>query len=71
MKTLILKENVLTDDLLLLADEGKVFKGGYKAIIKQYFFNTAWTDKETVFKFRSRKQINKFITKHYPAFEQY
>ena len=34
MQTLILQENVLTDNLLLLAEEGKIFKGGYIAIIR-------------------------------------
>lgn len=34
MQTFILQENVLTDNILLLADEGKIFKGGYVAIVQ-------------------------------------
>ena len=36
MYTFILKENVLTDNLLLLAEKNHIFKGGYIAIIKEY-----------------------------------
>ena len=38
MQTFILQENALTDNLLLLADEGKVFKGGYVAIVQEFEF---------------------------------
>ena len=53
MQTLILQENVLTDNLLLLADEGKIFKGGYIAIIREYEFINEWSDREKNKKFRS------------------
>ncbi len=69
MTTYILKENVLTDDLLLLPEDGKIFKGGYIAKIKQNKFKNAWQDEETVFNFRSQKQVDKFLAKHYPSFE--
>lgn len=69
MQTFILKENVLTDNLLLLADEGKVFKGGYIGIIKEYTFQNAWSDKLTVKRFRSRDRLDKYIKSTYPSFE--
>ena len=38
MQEFLLKENVLTDNILSLADDGKIFKGGYVAIIKEYVY---------------------------------
>jgi len=38
MYKFILKENVLTDNILLIAEKNKVFKGNYIAIIKEYYF---------------------------------
>lgn len=69
MQTFILKENVLSDNLLLLADEGKVFKGGYIGIIKEYTFQNPWSDKLTVKRFRSRDRLDKYIKSKYPSFE--
>lgn len=67
----ILQENVLTDNVLILADEGKVFKGGYIAIIKEYTYQNSWSDKLGVKKFRSEERLNKYLDKHYPNFEMY
>lgn len=69
MQQYILQENVLTDNTLLLADEGKYFKGNYIAIVKEYQFQSAWTDKLNVRKFRSHNQLNKFLKKEYPKFQ--
>jgi hypothetical protein len=69
MQTFILKENVLTDNLLLLAEEGKSFKGGYIAIIKEYTFQNAWSDKLTIKRFRCNKRLGKYIMSTYPSFE--
>ena len=69
METYVLQENVLSDNLLLLAESGKVFKGGYIAIIKEYEFQNAWSDREKPNKkFRSEKQLDKYLTKNYPDF---
>jgi hypothetical protein len=65
----ILRENVLTDNTLLLADEGKVFKGGYIAIIKEYSFQNSWSDKLTTKKFRSEERLNNYLDKNYPDFQ--
>lgn len=68
MTTYTLKENVLTDNLLIIPDQGKVFKGNYIAIIKEYQFQNAWSDKETVKRFRSEKELEKYLSKNYPEF---
>jgi hypothetical protein len=65
MQTFILKENVLTDDLLILSDKNKVFKGGFIAMVKQYNYLNAWCDKETVKLFRSKKSLFAFLDKNY------
>lgn len=65
MKQFILKENVLTDDVLILSDKGKVFKGNYIAIVKFYKFKSSWSDKENVKRFRSKKSLYAFLDKHY------
>ena len=69
MQTFILQENVLTDNLLLLADEGKIFKGGYIAIIKEYKFQNEWSDREKIKKFRSVNSLTKYIQKNYKNFD--
>lgn len=71
MNTYILKENTLTDNLLLIADEGKIFKGGYKAIIKEYFYQNAWSDKELIKKFKKIDTLEKYLNKKYPEFTFY
>lgn len=67
----ILQENVLTDNVLILADEGKVFKGGFIAIIKEYTYQNAWSDKLGVKKFRKEERLNEYLQKRYPDFEMY
>jgi hypothetical protein len=70
METYILKENVLTDNLLhLVVNNGKVFKGGYIAIIEEYQFQNCWSDKKNVKRFRSNTQLQSYLTKNYPNFE--
>jgi hypothetical protein len=65
MNQFILRENVLTDNVLLIADKGKVFKGNYIAILKEYKYQNAWNDKETILKFRSEKSLLKYLGKNY------
>ena len=68
---IILKENVLTDNILILADKGKIFKGGYIAIIKEYFYLNAWNDQLKVKKFRKESVLNRYLSKYYPEAEIY
>ena len=70
MKTYILQENCLSDNLLLIADKGKIFKGGYIAIVKEYTYQNAWSDKENIKKFRSFDRLIKYIDKRYKDFSQ-
>jgi hypothetical protein len=70
MNTVILKENVLTDNVLLLPEYGKVFKGGYIAIVREYVYQNAWSDKlKNEQKFKSEKSLLNFLAKNYPKFE--
>lgn len=69
METYILRENVLSDDVLLLADEGKIFKGGYLAIVEYYTYQNAWSDKKHIAKFRNKKRLQQFIAKNYKEFD--
>jgi hypothetical protein len=68
-KEFILRENVLTDNILIVADKGKVFKGGYIAIIKEYQFQNAWSDKESVKRFKSVDRLNAYLYKEYSEVE--
>jgi hypothetical protein len=65
MYQFILEENVLTHNILLVAENGKMFKGRYIAIIKEYYFNNSWNDKEIIRKFRSLKALNKYLDTNY------
>lgn len=62
----ILKENVLTSNLLLVPEKNKCFKGGYIAIIKEYTFANSWGDKEHLKRFRSKDALYKYLDKNYP-----
>jgi hypothetical protein len=66
MEIIILKEKTLSDDLLLMPSEGKVFNGNYIAIIKKYVYLNEWSDREEVRRFRSEKQLKKYLSKNYP-----
>jgi hypothetical protein len=68
MQTYILNEGTLNDNELLLSDEGKVFKGNYIAIIKEYSFLSAWSNKESIKKFRKHEQLQKYLNRYYPQF---
>lgn len=63
---IFLKENVLSDNILLLPENGKIFKGGYIAIIKEYVYLNAWSDKLTLKKFRKQSVLDNYILKNYP-----
>lgn len=65
MESFVLRENVLTDNVLLVASKGKSFRSGIKAIIKENTFQNAWQDKETIKKFRTEKSLMKYLNKHY------
>jgi hypothetical protein len=64
-----LRENVLTDNVLLIADKGYLFKGNVKAIIKEYYFLNEWNDKEEIKKFKTLNSLNKYLNKFYPEID--
>lgn len=66
MKEFILKENVLTDNVLAIPNKGKIFKGGFIAIIREFEFLNSWQDKEIITRFKSIDSLNKYLNKHYP-----
>jgi hypothetical protein len=70
MQEYILQENVLSDNTMYVADEGKIFKGGYIAIIKEYTFQNTQCDRlSNIYKFRSKERLLKFLSKKYPNFD--
>ncbi len=71
METYILQENVLTDNLLHIAPNGKIFKGGFIAIIEEWFFQNSWSDRKELKRFRSEKSLQKYLSKSYPNFNFY
>jgi len=64
-KKFILTENVLTDNILMIAEKGEIFKGRYIAIIKEYQYQNSWLDKETIRRFRSVDKLNEYLDKNY------
>ena len=71
METYIIRENVLSDNILMLANENEIFKGGYVAILKEFSYQNAWSDKETKKKFRKRETLYKYLNRYYPEVEIY
>lgn len=72
MQIFILKENVLTDNELLIPCEGKIFKGNYIAIIKEFVYSNAWSDKQLPLKkFRKKESLTKYLEKNYPEFDNH
>ena len=65
-KEILLKENVLTDNILIVPNKGKIFKGGYIALIKENRFKNAWADEETIKRFRSKERLVAYLDKQYP-----
>ena len=65
MRTFLLRERVVSDDTICLADEGKTFKGKYIAILKQHSFASPWTDTQTIIKFRKKKILSTYLLNNY------
>lgn len=71
METYILRENVVSDNILLLANQNELFKGHYVAILKEYTYATPWSDKETIKRFKKRETLFRYLNKYYPEIEIY
>ena len=71
MEKYILRENVLSDNTLLLANKNELFKGHYVAILKEYTYSTPWSDDETIKRFKKRETLFRYLNKYYPEIEIY
>lgn len=69
MRTYILKEGVLNDDTLYVAEEGKVFSGGYIAIVEKWVYQNTQSNRLITKCFRKQARLDAFISKNYPNFE--
>ena len=67
-KEIFLQENVLTDNILILPNKGKIFKGGYIAILKIHSYYNDWCDRLEIKRFKSERQLQKYLNKNYPNF---
>jgi hypothetical protein len=65
-REIILRENTLTDNILTVADKGKIFKGGFIAIVREFEFLNSWQDKEIITRFRSEDRLYSYLDKKYP-----
>ena len=65
----VLFEGVLNDDMLHIAYEGKVFKGGYVAVIEYYTYLNGWNNKKHYKYFRNLITLEKYIAKKYPDYQ--
>jgi len=57
----IIKEGTLNDDTLYIADENKVFKGGYEAILEYYTFANTQSNNKHIKRFRTVRNAYRFI----------
>ena len=70
MTEYILNERVLTDDTLSIPDKGKIFKGGYIAVVQCYTYANAWNDKPLKpLRFRSKERLFNYLERYYPEFD--
>ena len=65
MQKFILRQNVVSDDILIASDKGKIFKGGYIAIVEFNVYKNSWCERKQVKNFRSKKQLFEFLKKQY------
>jgi hypothetical protein len=71
MEKYILRENVVSDNVLLLANQNEIFKGHYIAILKEYSYLNPWSDRETIKRFKKRETLYKYLNRYYPQIEIY
>ena len=63
-----LRENVVSDDILYMADDNKVFKGGYIAIVEYHTYANEWNDRKHRKCFRKLDTLYKYLDKNYKDF---
>jgi len=62
----ILRENVLSNNVLIVPNKDLIFKGGYIAVIKEYVYQSEWSDREIIKRFRNIDRLNSYLDKQYP-----
>ena len=65
MTTELLCEGVLNDNVIHYPDEGKIFKGGYIAIVEEYIPVNDWSNRKQLKRFRSKERLQAYLGKHY------
>lgn len=65
MIEIILKENVVSNDTVRIAEEGEIFKNNIIAILYQHKYLNPWMDKLVVKKFRKASTLLKYVNEHY------
>lgn len=63
--TWTMREGVLNDDKLHIANEGSKFKGGYVAILEYYTYATHWSNHKHYKRFKTLDTMYRYIDKHY------
>lgn len=62
----LLRENVVSDNILEVPIKGYIFKGGYIARVREFTFANVWSDRELPNKrFRSKDRLMKYLNKNY------
>ncbi len=69
MTTHLLLERPLNDDVLHIADSGKIFSGGYVAYIEYFTYANSWNDTKHYKRFRSIETMQNYVNKKYPGVE--
>ena len=65
-----IKELPLNTDTLYVSDKGKVFSGGYVAVLEYFTYANEWSDRKHIKRFRKLDTMHKYLDKHYPEFNE-
>lgn len=65
MTTELLSEGVLNDNLIHYPEEGKIFKGGYIAVIEEHVPVSDWSNRKQIKRFRSEERLRAYLQKNY------
>ena len=69
----IIYQGVLNDDIVHIVNKGKMFKGGFIAVLEYYTYLNEWNNKKNYKYFKNLNTLKKYIDKKYnnPAIELY
>ena len=62
---LTIRENVVSVDVLKIAPDGYVFRGGIKYIVEYNTYANEWFDKKHYKRFKSVECLNEWLDKRY------